>query len=44
MFVSFTKSLIVHLLGSEDDIITFLGYKNNQKSIKLDDDQEDFDE
>lgn len=32
MFVSFTKSLIVHLLGSEDDIITFLGYNNNNKN------------
>jgi hypothetical protein len=34
MFVSFTKNLIVHLLGSEDDIISFLGYKNNKKGLK----------
>jgi hypothetical protein len=37
MFVSFTKNLIVHLLGSEEDIISFLGYKTNKKGLKRDD-------
>jgi len=31
-FVSFTKNLIMTLLGQEDDILTFLGY--NQKKVQ----------
>ena len=44
MFVSFMWNLVQHLLGSEQDIKTFLGYSSSDLNPLDDDDDEEFDD
>ena len=32
-FVSFTRQLVVHLLGEEDQILSYLGYNNKRVNM-----------